>query len=178
MTIRSFEGKTPAIHPDAYVDDTAVVIGDVSIGEGSSVWPLCVVRGDIHTITIGARTNIQDGSILHVTHDSDYSPGGSPLSIGDDVTIGHAAIIHACTLEDECLIGMNATVLDGAVVEKHAMVAAGSVVGPGKVLAGGFLYMGSPARQVRALSDKQIAFFSYSAQNYVGLASRHKLSSG
>lgn len=174
MTIRTFEGKAPTIHTDAFVDETALVIGDVTIGAGSSIWPMCVVRGDIHTITIGARSNIQDGSILHVTHDSEYSPGGSRLTIGDDVTVGHAAVIHACTLEDECLVGMNATVLDGALVKKHAMVAAGSVVGPGKVLEGGFLYVGSPAKQIRPLSEREIAYFRYSAQNYVGLAQRHQ----
>ena len=174
MTIRSFNGITPTIHPSAYIDESAVIIGDVTIGPDSSVWPLCVIRGDVQPITIGERTNVQDGAILHVTHDGEYSPGGSPLIIGDDVTIGHAAVIHACTLEDACLIGINATVLDRAIVRKNSMVAAGSVVGPGKDLEGGYLYVGSPARQSRPLSEKQIAYFCYSAKNYVELAQQHK----
>ena len=173
MTIRSFEGKTPNIHPTAYVDETALVIGDVTIGAHTSIWPMCVLRGDVHSISIGERSNIQDGTIVHVTHDGEYSPGGSPTYIGNDVTVGHAAIIHACTLEDECLIGMNTTVLDRAVVKKHVMVGAGSVVGPGKELESGFLYVGSPTKQVRPLTEKQVSYFIYSAKNYVDLAARH-----
>ena len=111
---------------------------------------------------------------MHVTHDGPYNPGGYPLSIGNAVTVGHAAVLHACTLEDECLIGMNTTVLDGAVVKKHALVAAGSVISPGKVLEGGFLYVGSPAKPVKALSQQQIAYFRYSAQQYVNLAKRYR----
>lgn len=173
MTIRSFEGKYPQIHDDAFIDESAVVIGDVSIGEGSSIWPCCVVRGDIHTIKIGKRTNIQDGSILHVTHASDYVPGGSSLSIGDDVTVGHGAVIHACTIKNEVLIGMNATVLDRAVVNDQVMVGAGAVVSPGKALESGYLYVGSPAKQARPLTDKEKAFLKYSANNYASLKDRH-----
>ena len=173
MNIRPFEDKAPQIHATALINESAVIIGDVTIGAHSSVWPMCVIRGDVHAIGIGQRSNIQDGSVLHVTHDSHYTPGGLALTIGDDVTIGHSAVVHACTLEDACLIGMNATVLDGAIVKKNAMVAAGSVVGPGKILEGGYLYVGSPAKAIRPLKEREIEFFLYSAQNYVKLAKRY-----
>ena len=106
MTIRKFEEFTPKLDGTVFVDDSAVVIGNVEIGSDSSIWPMCSVRGDIHSIRIGERTNIQDGSILHVTHDGEFSPGGNKLTIGSDVTVGHNAIVHACTVEDSCLIGM------------------------------------------------------------------------
>jgi len=115
--IRSFENHAPQIASSAYVDETALVIGNVEIGEDASVWPMCVVRGDIHQIHIGNSTNIQDGSVLHVTHDSEYGPGGSPLIVGHEVTIGHQVTLHACTVGDQCLIGMGSIVLDDAVIE-------------------------------------------------------------
>jgi carbonic anhydrase/acetyltransferase-like protein (isoleucine patch superfamily) len=173
MAIRQFENWIPALASTAFVDDSAVVTGNVVIGEDSSVWPMCSIRGDIHAIRIGARTNIQDGSILHVTHDSEFAPGGNALSIGDDVTIGHNVVVHACTIEDLCLIGMGAVVLDGAVVCKGAMLGAGSLVAPSKVLEGGYLWLGSPAKRVRALSEKEKAYLQYSAQHYVELKNRH-----
>ena len=148
MPIRSFEQHTPLIHPTAYLDDTAVVIGDVEIGQDSSVWPLCVIRGDIQSIRIGARTSIQDGSIIHVTHDSRFCPGGQATVIGNDVTVGHKVILHACTIEDYCLIGMGAIVMDKAVVQTRVTIGAGSVAPPGKVLESGYLYVGSPVRQI------------------------------
>ena len=117
MTIRTFQGVTPQVDPTAFVDAAAVVIGAVVIGADSSVWPMCVLRGDINSIRVGACTNIQDGSILHVTEDTEYTPGGFALEIGDDVTIGHAVVLHACTIRDRSLVGMGAVVLDGAVVE-------------------------------------------------------------
>ena len=134
MSVRPFEQHVPRVHPTAFVDDTAVVIGDVDIGEHSSVWPLCVVRGDIQSIRIGARTSIQDGTIIHVTHDSRFCPGGQPTLVGNDVTVGHKTILHACTIEDYCLIGMGAIVMDKAVVQAWVTLGAGSVVPPGKVL--------------------------------------------
>ena len=174
MRIRPFERHAPRIHPTAYIDESAVVIGDVEIGEDSSVWPLCVVRGDIQSIRIGARTSIQDGTIVHVTHDSRFCPGGQPTLIGNDVTVGHKVILHACTVEDYCLIGMGAIVMDKAVVRTRVTVGAGSVVPSGKILESGYLYVGSPVKQVRPLSDRELEFLEYSAQNYRRLKDRHR----
>ena len=174
MTIRSFEDCTPEIAESAFVDNSAVVTGTVVIGADSSVWPMCSIRGDIHSIRIGERTNIQDGSILHVTHDSEFAPGGNALSIGDDVTVGHNAVVHACTVEDMCLIGMGSVILDGAIVRKGAMVGAGSLVSPGKEIEGGYLWLGSPARRARELTEKEMAFLQYSSSHYVDLKNRHK----
>jgi len=173
QNIRSFENHNPDISDTAFVDDSAVVTGNVVLGEDSSVWPCCSVRGDIHSITIGKRSNIQDGSILHVTHDSEYAPGGFKLTVGDDVTIGHNVVLHACTVENLCLIGMGSVVLDGAVVQSGAMVGAGSLVPPHKVLEGGYMWLGSPVKKVRELSEKEKSFLKYSAQHYVKLKSRH-----
>ena len=173
MTIRSFENYTPEIAESAFVDDSAIVTGNVVIGADSSVWPMCSIRGDIHSIRIGERTNIQDGSILHVTHDSEFAPGGNALSIGSDVTVGHNAVVHACTVEDMCLIGMGSVILDGAVVREGAMVGAGSLVSPGKEIEGGYLWLGSPARRARELTEKEKAFLQYSSSHYVDLKNRH-----
>lgn len=151
-----------------------MVTGNVAIGADSSVWPMCSIRGDIHTIRIGERTNIQDGSILHVTHDSEFAPGGNALTIGNDVTVGHNAVVHACTVEDLCLIGMGAVLLDGAVVQSEVMVGAGSLVPPKKVLESGWLWLGSPVKKIRELSEKEKAFLRYSAKHYVDLKNRHK----
>lgn len=174
MTIRKFENSTPDVAATAFIDESAVVTGNVKIGADSSVWPVCSIRGDIHSISIGERSNIQDGSVLHVTHDSEYAPGGNALVIGNDVTVGHNVVLHACTIEDECLIGMGAIVLDGAVVKRGAMVGAGSLVSPGKVLDGGYLWLGSPVKRARELSEKEKSFFKYSAKHYVELKNRHK----
>ncbi len=173
QNIRSFENHNPDISDTAFVDDSAVITGNVVLGEDSSVWPCCSVRGDIHSITIGKRTNIQDGCILHVTHDSEYAPGGFKLTVGDDVTVGHNVVLHACTVESLCLIGMGSVVLDGAVVQSGAMVGAGSLVPPNKVLEGGYMWLGSPVKQVRELSEKEKSFLKYSAQQYVKLKNRH-----
>jgi carbonic anhydrase/acetyltransferase-like protein (isoleucine patch superfamily) len=173
MPIRPFEQHAPRIHPTAHIDETAVVIGDVEVGEDSSIWPLCVVRGDIQSIRIGARTSIQDGTIVHVTHDSRFCPGGQPTLIGNDVTVGHKVILHACTVEDFCLIGMGAIVMDKAVVRSRVTVGAGSVVPSGKVLESGYLYLGSPVKQVRPLNPRELEFLEYSAQNYRRLKDRH-----
>lgn len=175
--LRVFENHKPVIDPDAYIDDAAMLIGDVEVGAESSIWPMCVVRGDIHSIRIGRRSNIQDGSILHVSHDSEYKPGGSPLIIGDDVTVGHQVTLHGCTIGHGCLIGMGSVVLDDAVVEDGAMIGAGALVNPGKVIEGGYLWLGSPVRRVRELTDKEKSYLQYSAGHYVRLAARHRDSS-
>lgn len=174
MTIRNFEQFKPLIADTAFVDDSAVVTGNVVIGADSSVWPMCSVRGDIHSIRIGERTNIQDGSILHVTHDSEFAPGGNALSIGCDVTVGHNAVVHACTVEDLCLIGMGSVLLDGSVVRSGVIIGAGSLVPPGKELDSGFLWLGSPVKRARELTDREKAFLEYSASHYVDLKNRHK----
>lgn len=171
--MRPFLDTFPQLGTRAYVDPAATVIGDVVIGEDASIWPGCVVRGDVHRIRIGARTNVQDGSILHVTHAGPYTGDGFPCLIGNDVTIGHAAVVHACTIEDACLIGMHATVLDGAVVKKHGFVAAGAVIAPGKIVGEGELWMGNPARCVRKLDAAQIEQLYYSAAHYVKLKDRY-----
>jgi carbonic anhydrase/acetyltransferase-like protein (isoleucine patch superfamily) len=173
--IRSFEDYTPQIDPEAWLDPQCLVIGDVHVGAHSSIWPCVVMRGDIHRIRIGCETNIQDGSVLHNSHDGPFMPGGSPLLIGDRVTVGHKAVLHGCEIHDNCLIGMGAIVMDKAVVETGVMVGAGSLVPPGKKLASGFLYTGSPARQSRPLTDREKAYFAYSADYYVKLAQRHRI---
>lgn len=174
MSIRCFEGHSPVIHPSAYIDEQAMVGGQVSIGADSSVWPMCVLRGDINTINIGERTNIQDGSVLHVTHDSEFAAGGMPLVVGSDVTVGHKVILHACTIGDLCLIGMGAVVLDGAVIRSGAMIGAGSLVPPNKDIEGGYLYVGSPVKRVRELTEKETQFLKYSAEHYARLKDRHR----
>ena len=173
MTVRNFQNHTPSVHATAFVDPTALVIGQVTIGAQSSIWPMTVVRGDINVISIGGRTNIQDGSILHVTHDGEFSPGGAKLTIGNDVTVGHSVVLHACTLEDTCLIGIGSVVLDNAVVHTHAMVGAGSLVTSGKELEGGYLWMGRPVKKIRELSAREIEYLSYSARHYVNVMELH-----
>ena len=173
MSVRHFETHQPDIRSTAYIDEQALVVGKVSIGEDSSVWPMSVVRGDVNSIEIGQRTNIQDGSVLHVTHDSEYAEGGMPLIIGSDVTVGHKVILHACRVEDRCLIGMGSIVLDGAVIAAGSMIGAGALVPPGKVLEGGYLYLGTPVKQVRELSEKEKRYLEYSAAHYVRLKNRH-----
>ena len=173
MAIRTFRQHTPQLGPRAFVDSSAIVLGDVAIGEDSSVWPLTVIRGDMHRIRIGARTSVQDGSVLHITHAGPFNPDGFPLLIGDEVTIGHKVMLHGCTLGNRILVGMGSTVMDGAVVEDDVIIGAGSLVPPGKRLESGYLYVGSPVRQARPLTDKERAFFSYSASNYVTLKDQH-----
>ncbi len=174
MTIRRFKDVLPDIHETAYVDESAVVIGDVMIGEDSSIWPMTVARGDVHSIKIGARTNIQDSCVLHVTHDGEFSPGGYPLTVGDDVTVGHRVTLHACTVGNLCLIGMSATIMDGAILGDKVIVGAGSLIPTGKKLESGYLYVGSPAKRVRELNEKELAFLKYSAKHYVKLKNEHK----
>lgn len=171
--VRSFKGVAPKLGKGVLVDHSAVVIGDVSIGEDSSVWPNTVIRGDMHTITIGKRCSIQDGSVLHITHASDYNPGGYPLTLGDEVTVGHMAMLHGCTIGSQVLIGMQAMVMDGAVIEDKVVLGAGSLVPPGKTLESGYMYVGRPAKKARPLTDKELSYFSYTAGNYVKLKNEH-----
>ncbi|MGC4009640.1 MAG: gamma carbonic anhydrase family protein [Pseudomonas sp.] len=173
MTIRSYQGKTPSLGERVFVDASAVVIGDVEIGMDSSVWPLVVIRGDMHRIRIGARTSVQDGSVLHITHAGPFNPDGFPLTIGDEVTIGHKVLLHGCTIGSRILVGMGSIVMDGAVIEDEVILGAGSLVPPGKVLESGFLYVGSPVKKARPLTDKERAFFGYTAGNYVKLKDQH-----
>ncbi|HEY4367945.1 MAG TPA: gamma carbonic anhydrase family protein [Steroidobacteraceae bacterium] len=167
MNLRPYRNVFPTLGARVYVDPAAVVIGKVTIGDDSSVWPTAVVRGDVNSITIGARTSIQDGSVLHVTHDGPYAPGGRALIIGSDVTVGHRVMLHACTIGNACLIGMGAILLDNVEVEDFVMIGAGSIVAPGKRLEKHGLYVGSPARRVRDLKPEEIEFLTYSAGHYV-----------
>lgn len=169
MKLRTYKAAWPHIDDSAYVDPQALVIGDVVIGPDSSVWPMTVIRGDVNTIRIGARSNVQDGSVIHVTHPYAALPQGNAVSIGDDVTIGHRVVIHGCTIGNECLIGIGAVILDGAVLQDRVLLGAGSLVTEGKVLESGHLYMGSPARKARELTEEELKWFKYSAQHYVKL---------
>ena len=171
--IEVYQGIHPGVSESAFVHDSAVVIGDVTLGDSVSVWPTAVLRGDVHRIEIGAGTNIQDGSIVHVAHEGPYQ-SGYPAIVGEEVTVGHRAVIHACTIGDRVLVGMGAMVLDGAVVDDEVILGAGTLVPPGKHLAGGQLYLGSPARPVRALTDTEREQLAYSARHYVRLMARHR----
>jgi len=171
--IRPFQGITPKLAPGVYIDESAQVIGDVTLGEDASVWPLTVVRGDVNKISIGARSNVQDNCCLHVTHDGPYTPGGVELIIGEEVTVGHAVTLHACTIGNRCLIGMGAIVLDRAVLEDECFIAAGAIVSPGKRLKGGWLYRGTPAQPVRELTEAERDNLRYSAAHYVRLKNKY-----
>ncbi len=163
-----FEGKLPQVHDSAFIADTAVLIGDVTVGEGASIWFHCVLRGDTNHIRIGARTNIQDGTIIHV------NAGNFATIIGDDVTVGHAAIIHACTLENRAFVGMGATVLDGAVIEEGGMLGAGALLTPGKRIGRNELWTGAPAKLNRVMTDDEAAKFAKTAVHYKELAQRYR----
>ncbi len=174
MSVRGFGPWQPQIGADVYLDPTALVIGRVVLGAEVSVWPYVVIRGDVNRIEIGARSNIQDGSVLHVTHDSVYQPGGLPLLIGEEVTVGHQVTLHACTLGSRCLIGMGSIILDGANVPEGTWIAAGSLVPPHKSLEGGYLWQGRPAVRVRPLSDSEQDYLKYLADQYVKLAQQYQ----
>lgn len=174
MNVRPHDSTYPLLGENVYIDPMAVVIGDVHLGDDTSVWPHTVIRGDMHRIRIGKRCSIQDGSVLHITHAGPYDPNGFPLTLGDDVTVGHRAVLHGCTIGSRVLIGIGSIVMDGAVIEDDVMLAAGSLVPPGKTLSSGFLYVGSPAKPARSLTEKERSFFTYGAANYVRLKEKHR----
>jgi carbonic anhydrase/acetyltransferase-like protein (isoleucine patch superfamily) len=173
VAIRSYQQFTPQLGERVFVDASAVILGDVEIGDDSSVWPLVVIRGDMHSIRIGERSSVQDGSVLHITHAGPFNPGGYPLNIGDDVTVGHKVTLHGCSVGNRVLIGMGSIVMDGVVIEDEVVLGAGSLVPPGKRLQSGYLYVGSPARQARPLTEQERSYFRYSADNYVRLKDQH-----
>jgi carbonic anhydrase/acetyltransferase-like protein (isoleucine patch superfamily) len=169
-TIRPYREIRPTLGQRVYVDESARVIGDVVLGDDVSVWPFTVIRGDVDYVRIGARSNVQDGTVIHVSHDGPHAKlGGFATVLGEDVTIGHKAIIHACRIGDAALIGMGAIVLDGVVVERHGFVGAGALVSPGKTVGAGELWLGNPAKKARMLSDAEIEALHYSAGHYVRL---------
>ena len=174
--IREFLDYVPSVDESCFIDETSVVIGEVSLAEDVSVWPYAVLRGDVNSISIGKRSNVQDGSVLHVSHKNAAKPDGSPLIIGDDVTIGHKVMLHGCRIGNRVLVGMGSIILDDTVVEDDVMIGAGSLVPPRKRLESGFIYVGSPARHVSPLTDKQKAFLTYSSAHYVRLSGQHKIS--
>ena len=174
MATRAYLDNKPQIHSSCYIDESALVIGKVYADELASFWPYAVARGDVQSISIGKRSNVQDHALLHVTHDSKYNPGGIPLIVEDDVTIGHHARLHACTIQEGCIIGIGATILDKATIGKNTIIAAGSLVPPGKDLEPGYLWMGSPIEKKRKLTDEDIEFIYYSANNYVNLHKKYR----
>ncbi|MEY1660598.1 gamma carbonic anhydrase family protein [Isoalcanivorax beigongshangi] len=174
MAVRSFAGKTPAVPASTWVDPSAQVIGAVQFGEDCSVWPCAVVRGDMQRITLGNRVSVQDNAVLHITHDSSFNPGGFALQVGDDVTLAHQVMLHGCTIGNRVMIGMQSIVMDGAVIEDDVILAAGSLVPPGKRLQSGYLYRGRPATAARPLTDEERAFLPYVAGNYVKLKNQYR----
>ena len=173
MNIRPYLDTQPNIADSAYIDPAAVVIGDVVLGEHTSVWPCAVIRGDVNHIRIGNRSNVQDVSMLHVSHKSADKPDGSPLLIGEDVTIGHRVVLHGCIIGNRVLVGMGSTILDDAIIEDDVMIGAGSLVPPRKRLESGYLYVGSPVKQVRPLNDEEKKFLVYSAKHYIHIAEQY-----
>ncbi len=165
--LRPYLNVSPTLASNVFIDPSSIVIGDVRLAEDVSIWPLAVLRGDVHYIQIGARTNIQDGSVLHVTHKSANNPEGNPLIIGEDVTIGHKVMLHGCTIGDRVLVGMGSIVLDGAIIESDVVIGANTLVTQGKKLESGYLYVGSPAKAVRKLTNDEIKHLLYSSANYV-----------
>ena len=172
--IRPYLNQHPKIDATCYIDDLSVVIGDVVLSENVSVWPFAVIRGDVNSIRIGKNSNVQDHAMLHVSHKNAAKPNGSPLTIGEDVTIAHHVTLHGCTVGNRVLIGINSIVLDDVIIEDDVMIGAGSLVPPRKILKSGYLYVGSPVQQVRPLTEKELEFLPYSAQNYVKVSGNYK----
>jgi len=167
--LRPYKGIFPNIGNDIYIDNSAVIVGDITLSDDVSIWPLVAARGDVNTITIGARSNIQDGTVLHVTRKSERNPLGNPLIIGTDVTVGHKCMLHGCTLGDRILVGMGAIIMDGAIIEDDVLIGAGSLVPPNKTLESGYLYVGNPVKKIRELKVSESDFLKLSALNYVEL---------
>ena len=167
MPLSNYLDTSPVIGDRAFLHSSCQIIGDVTIGDDSSVWCNTVLRGDVNRIVIGRGTNIQDLTMGHVSHKTADKPDGSPLIIGDYVTVGHSVILHGCTIGNECLIGMGSIIMDDVVIPDRVMVGAGSLISPGKVLESGMLYMGRPAKAVRKLTDEEIAYLRYSAEHYM-----------
>ncbi len=173
FSLLTFNGHSPKLAKGVYVDSSAKLIGDITIGEDSSIWPFVAARGDMHRICIGKRTSIQDNTVLHITHAGPFNPEGWPLTIGDDVTVGHSATLHGCTIGNRVLIGIGSIVLDGADIGDDVVIGAGTLVPPGKKLESGFLYVGSPCKKVRPLKQKELEYFTYSSNNYVNLKNQY-----
>ncbi len=171
--IRPYLQHHPKIDSTCYIDDLSVIIGDVVLADNVSVWPFAVIRGDVNSIKIGRNSNVQDHCMLHVSHKNDSKPNGSPLVIGEDVTIGHHVTLHGCRIGNRVLVGINSIVLDDVVIEDDVMIGAGSLVPPRKVLESGYLYVGSPVQKVRPLTDKEKEFLPYSARHYVKVANHY-----
>ncbi len=173
MTLLSFDGKTPVIDPTAFVAPGARLIGDIEIGADASIWYNCVLRGDVNRIRIGARTNVQDGTVIHVDSPEPGHDAGFPTIIGEDVLIGHLAMVHGCTLEDRAFVGLGSIVMDGGVIEGDAMLAAGAMLTPGKRIPSGQLWAGRPAKYVRDLGAAEIAGMRRGVAHYVEMGRRH-----
>lgn len=165
--LRTYKNMAPVLGLRVMVDSSSVVVGDVKLEDDASIWPLVAIRGDVNKVVIGKRSNIQDGSVLHVTHRSTNNPDGYPLVIGEDVTVGHKAMLHGCTIGNRVLVGMGSILLDGAIIEDDVMIGAGSLVPPGKRLVSGYLYLGSPVKQIRLLTEEERKGLLYSSDNYV-----------
>ncbi|MBK9161469.1 MAG: gamma carbonic anhydrase family protein [Nitrosomonadales bacterium] len=178
MPLSNYLNTSPALGDRVYLHPSCQVIGDVIIGDDSSVWCNAVLRGDVNRIVIGRGTNVQDLSLGHVSHKSVDKPEGSPLIIGDHVTIGHSVVLHGCTIGNECLIGMGSIILDDAVIHDRVVVGAGSLVTQGKVLESGMLYMGRPAKAVRKLTEEELDYLRYSAEHYMRLKDDYLKGSG
>lgn len=178
MNIRPYKGVTPSVPSTCFVDPSSVLIGDIILGEHVSIWPLVAARGDVNYMRIGNNTNVQDGTILHVTRRTTDNPDGFPLLIGDDVTVGHHCMLHGCTLGNRILVGMGAIIMDGAVVEDDVFIGAGALVPPNKTLESGYLYVGQPCKQARPLTEAEKAFLKTSADNYVILKDEYLADAG
>lgn len=165
--LRTYQGMAPTTGDRVMIDPSSVVIGEVDLADDVSIWPLVAIRGDVNKVVIGRRTNVQDGSVLHVTHRSQHNPEGFPLIIGEDVTVGHKAMLHGCKIGDRVLVGMGSILLDGVIVEDDVMIGAGSLVPPGKRLESGYLYLGSPVKKIREMSAEELEGLLYSSNNYV-----------